>query len=91
MKQYMETCPEIGRITREQLKIMIKQMLYSYDEDREIDVIPTGISVESFTEKPGEKWIRSKKKEYGIPEENFVLLYVGSLAKEKTLMNCWIL
>ena len=53
--------------------------------EQKIDVLPTGISLKEFAEKPSEAWIREKRRAYGIPQENFVLVYIGRLAKEKNI------
>ena len=63
----------------------VRQMLRSYHVEQKIDVIPTGISLDEFAEKPGEAWIREKKQAYGIPQENLVLIFIGRLAKEKNI------
>ena len=63
----------------------VRQMLRSYRVEQKIDVLPTGISLKEFAEKPSEAWIREKRRAYGIPQENFVLVYIGRLAKEKNI------
>ena len=63
----------------------VRQMLRSYHVEQKIDVIPTGISLNEFAEKPSDAWIMEKKEAFGIPQDNFVLVCIGRLAKEKNI------
>ena len=63
----------------------VRHLLDSYDIHLPTYVIPTGINTEKFSEKPPDFWIYQKKQEYGIPDKNLVLLYIGRLAKEKNI------
>lgn len=57
-----------------------------YHFDKNVHIIPTGIEVERFyKEKFETKMINDKKKELGINKDDFVILYVGRLAKEKSV------
>jgi 1,2-diacylglycerol 3-alpha-glucosyltransferase len=63
----------------------VRTILNGYGIDRDIRVIPTGIDLHRFTEAPTAEKMFAIKNQLGIPEENRILLYVGRLAKEKTL------
>ena len=57
-----------------------------YHVDKNIHVVPTGIEVERFNvDKINKKEILSLKTELGIKKDDFVILYVGRLAKEKNI------
>ena len=54
--------------------------------DRNVHIIPTGIDIERFyKENQDTKKISEIKKHYGIEKGDFVILYVGRLAKEKNI------
>ncbi len=63
-----------------------KEMLQGYGITREIYVIPTGLNLSRFDKKHSHhsdlKAIRDK---YKISDKTFVILYVGRLAKEKSI------
>lgn len=63
----------------------VQHLLAAYDIQLPTYVIPTGINVEKFSKSPPNCWICRKKQEYGIPDKNLVLLYIGRLAKEKNI------
>lgn len=63
----------------------VYHLLDAYGIHLPIYVIPTGINMEKFSQKPLNSWIRKKKQELGIPDKNLVLLYIGRLAKEKNI------
>ena len=57
-----------------------------YKFDKEIHIIPTGIDIKRFDKnnfKKGE--VDNLKKELGIKKDDFVILFVGRLAKEKNI------
>ncbi len=57
-----------------------------YEYERNIHIVPTGIEVERFyREKNSEKKTEALKKELGLQEKDFVLLFVGRLASEKNV------
>ncbi len=59
----------------------IKDELIKYGVERPIHILPTGIDTVEFSE-PAEVDIREV---YNIPEDVFLLMYAGRLAKEKNL------
>ena len=63
----------------------VHDLLDAYDIHLPTYVIPTGINTEKFSKNPQICWVRQKKQEYGIPDKNLVLLYIGRLAKEKNI------
>lgn len=57
-----------------------------YKYDRNVHIVPTGIDVERFyAEKLNHDTILSIKKELGIHPSDFCIIYVGRLAKEKSV------
>jgi len=63
-----------------------KEMLQGYGINREIYVIPTGLNLSRFDKKhtpPAQ--IHELRAKYGIADSTFVILYVGRLAKEKSI------
>ena len=57
-----------------------------YMVDRNIHVVPTGIEVEKFYLENNRKLnIDKKRKELGIAKDDFVVLFVGRIAKEKNV------
>jgi 1,2-diacylglycerol 3-alpha-glucosyltransferase len=63
-----------------------------YKFDKDIHIVPTGIDIDRFKkEKIDKKELEKLKKELGIKKEDFVILFVGRIAKEKNidlLLNC---
>lgn len=63
----------------------VKKMLENYEVETPIYTIPTGIDISSFKKEiPEEKLIEIKER-YGIKEDDFLLLSLGRLAKEKNI------
>ena len=61
----------------------VRKLLMDYRVFPPIYVVPTGIDIERFQSKNGER--EMTRKELGLPAEHTVLVFVGRLAKEK---NC---
>ncbi len=61
----------------------VKKLLRSYQIEKPIDVIPTGIDLRRFQEKYSREEIEAAKSRLGIPLSNKVCVSVGRLAKEK--------
>lgn len=59
----------------------VEAMLTKYNIKTPRTVIPTGVPIEKFNN-GDHQWLR---KNYNIPEENRILLFVGRLTKEKNL------
>lgn len=66
--------------------IKTKQMLEGYHVRREINVIPTGLQLDTFSKKHADKESREQiRNTYGFLKEDKVIIYVGRLAEEKSL------
>ncbi len=63
----------------------VEKLLSSYNILSPISVIPTGIDLSKFTEVKDVEKIQSIKRNLGINENNFVIGFVGRVAKEKNL------
>ena len=63
----------------------VEKLLSSYKIISPISVIPTGIDLSKFTEKKDDIKIQSIKRNLGISENNFIIGFVGRVAKEKNL------
>lgn len=63
-----------------------------YKVEREVNIIPTGMDTQRFhKENINLKLLEQKKREYGLKPNDFVVLFVGRLGKEKNidfLINC---
>lgn len=58
-----------------------------YMVDRNVHVVPTGIDVEKFYLENNKKLnIIKKREELGIKKDDFVILFVGRIAREKNVM-----
>ncbi len=63
-----------------------KEMLVRYGIKREIVVIPTGLNLERFdNEHKNQEKIDTMKNSLGLSNEDKIVLYVGRLAKEKSI------
>ena len=63
-----------------------KELLDRYDIKKEITIIPTGLALDKFD--PHTHFARDKeevRKEFHLANEDCVIIYVGRLAKEKSL------
>ena len=57
-----------------------------YKYDRNVHIIPTGIEVERFYKDNIDfDKVKKLKKQYGINKDDFVILFVGRIAKEKSI------
>ena len=66
--------------------IKVKDALWEYGLRRSIDVIPTGVNIEPFKRSNyNERLINDEKKSLGISEKQPVVLFIGRLAKEKSV------
>ncbi|MET0017746.1 glycosyltransferase [Oscillibacter sp.] len=63
----------------------VRGILKNYSVRRPVYVIPTGIDLSRFSGLSDGTYLRQLKAKLGIPENNFVLTYVGRLAKEKNV------
>ncbi|MFT5873306.1 MAG: 1,2-diacylglycerol 3-alpha-glucosyltransferase [Clostridium sp.] len=64
----------------------VKDALQQYGLRRHIDVIPTGVNIEPFERSNyDEELIKNEKKSFGINETEPVVLFIGRIAKEKSI------
>ncbi len=63
----------------------VEKLLSSYNILSPISVIPTGIDLSKFTEEKDVIKIQTIKRNLGISENNFIIGFVGRVAKEKNL------
>lgn len=63
----------------------VRAILERYQINRPVHVIPTGIDLGRFSSCPDPAYRAQLKSRLGIPQDNFVLTYVGRLAKEKNV------
>ncbi|WP_291632709.1 glycosyltransferase family 4 protein [Clostridium sp.] len=64
----------------------VKDALQQYGLRRHIDVIPTGVNIEPFERSNyDEELIKDEKKSFGINENEPVVLFIGRIAKEKSI------
>lgn len=61
----------------------VRTLLETYKITRPVDVVPTGISLEKFTGVTQDK--KMLRRQLGLPEDAFLLMYVGRLAREKNV------
>lgn len=64
----------------------VKELLLTYNVNRDISVIPTGVNLTKFNPDLYEKEdIEELKKKFGIEQEDKVLLYLGRISQEKNV------
>lgn len=61
----------------------MKELLGSYDLKPPIEVLPTGINLDTYNSRSEE--IRSLREQFGIGKEEKILLYVGRVGSEKNV------
>lgn len=79
-KLYCKNCDELIAPTEK-----TKNALKSYGLKKDINVIPTGISLKKFKKKINNNILNNLKYKLGIINDNPILLYIGRLAKEKSI------
>lgn len=77
-----------SRETRSGKKIFVpspdmEELLSSYDLGPPIDVLPTGINLDTYDSKSGDT--RSLREQFGIEKDEKILLYVGRVGSEKNV------
>ncbi|WP_435791637.1 glycosyltransferase family 4 protein [Clostridium sp.] len=66
--------------------LKVKDALKNYGLTRHIDVIPTGVNIEPFQKSNyDENLINEEKRSFGISESQPVVLFIGRIAKEKSV------
>ena len=56
-----------------------------YKVDRNIYIVPTGIDVEKFYRENNRVDVKAKREELGLESDDFVILFVGRIGKEKNI------
>ena len=80
-KFYCEKCNALIVPTRK-----VEDILYSYDVDKDINIIPTGIELDKFyRENYTDEEIRFMRENFGIKDTDFLCVYIGRIAKEKSI------
>mgnify|MGYP006279151717 CR=1 FL=1 len=79
-KLYCKNCDELIVPTEK-----TKNALQSYGLKRDIKIIPTGINLKKFNENIDNKILDNLKNKMGIRKNDSILLYIGRLAKEKSI------
>lgn len=62
-----------------------KDMLLRYGVKKDIFVVPTGVDLERFSSASDDEKIRAIRREFGILDEECLFIYVGRIAKEKSI------
>ena len=63
----------------------IKRILEDYRVSCPVSVIPSGIDTEKYRKRIGDGSRKALQKQYGIKENETVLVYIGRMAKEKNI------
>lgn len=63
----------------------VQAILTGYHVSRPVHVIPSGIDMSRFSQKAEDVYLRQLKAQWKIPEDHFVLTFIGRLAKEKNI------
>ena len=80
-KFYCEKCNALIVPTRK-----VEDILYSYDVDKNMNIIPTGIELDKFyRENYTDEEIRFMRENFGIKDTDFLCVYIGRIAKEKSI------
>lgn len=67
----------------------IRKILEGYQVSCPVEVIPSGIHLEKYQLCKKEDWRKKIRMQLGISQDALVLVYVGRMAKEKTLKSFW--
>ncbi len=64
----------------------VEDILYSYDVDKVMNIIPTGLDLEKFYRgNYTDEEIRFMRESFGIDETEFLCVYIGRIAEEKSI------
>ena len=63
----------------------VEQLLRRYGVHCRIEVIPTGVDLRSFRENDNPQAREALRRQWNIPQDHTILLYLGRMAKEKNL------
>ncbi len=80
-KFYCEKCNSLIVPTRK-----VEDILYSYDVDKVMNIIPTGLELGKFyRENYTDEEIKFMRESFGIEESDFLCVYIGRIAQEKSI------
>ena len=80
-KFYCEKCNALIVPTRK-----VEDILYSYDVDKNMNIIPTGIELNKFyRENYTDEEIKFMRERFNIQDSDFLCVYIGRIAKEKSI------
>ena len=80
-KFYCEKCDSLIVPTRK-----VEEILYSYDVDKSMNIIPTGLDIEKFyRENYSDEDRKFVRESFGVESEEFLCVYVGRVAEEKSI------
>ena len=63
----------------------VREILKGYDISTPVYTVPSGINLDLFTEQDPGQTRHTLREKYGIAPDEFILLYLGRLAKEKNV------
>ena len=63
----------------------VESLLRDYNVHCRIEVIPTGVDLRLYRQAPAPERLEALRRQWNIPEDHTVLLYLGRMAKEKNL------
>lgn len=67
----------------------IERILEGYRVSCPVSVVPSGIDTEKYRRRIDDGSREALRERYGIKEEEIVFVYVGRMAKERTLKSCF--
>ena len=80
-KFYCEKCNALIVPTRK-----VEDILYSYGVDKTMNIIPTGLELDKFYRgNYSEEDLRFMRESFGIDENEFLCVYIGRIAEEKSI------
>ncbi len=80
-KFYCEKCDALIVPTRK-----VEEILYSYDVEKEMNIIPTGLDIAKFyRENYSEEDRDFVRESFGVEDTDFLCVYVGRVAEEKSI------
>lgn len=78
---YCEKCDELIVPTRK-----VEEILYSYEVDKKMNIIPTGLDLDMFYRENYSDEDREFVREHlGIKKDDFLCVYIGRIAEEKSI------
>lgn len=63
----------------------VESLLRDYNVHCRIEVIPTGVDLSAYRREPAPGRLEALRRQWSIPEDRTILLYLGRMAKEKNL------